>query len=166
MKNWRYYLGLFLFILTFIMPLFALFIPKLELSPGLSATLIGLCVAGGPEVVLILAAAVWGKETLNHFKQKVFNFFARFIKSLKPDYEVSKFWYYFWLVIWFGTAIPTMLNGYNDELLPFEAHSTERLYFFVAFDVLFILSFFGMGGQFWEKLGAIFRYDAPNKEAS
>lgn len=163
-KNWRYYAGMFFFSLTFILPLFALFIPRMDLDPSMNATLIGICVAGGPEVALILAAAIWGKETLDHFKQKVFSFFGRFFKSLKPDHEVSKFWYYFWLVIWIGTAVPAFLNAYDDELMPFEPHSIERLYFFITFDVLFILSFFGMGAQFWEKLGAIFRYDPPSDD--
>ena len=71
-RDWRYYVGLFMFVLSLILPLLALVIvPLLGLSPGLSAILFGLSVAGGPDVILVGAAAMLGKENLEFLFSKL-----------------------------------------------------------------------------------------------
>jgi hypothetical protein len=66
-KDWRFYAGLSALILAGVMPLLALAVPFLDLSAAVATTVVGLLVAGGPEVLLLVAAALLGKEALRYF---------------------------------------------------------------------------------------------------
>ncbi len=162
-KDNRYYLGLFFFILAMVFPVFGLLIPFLELTPSAKAFALTFTLAGGPEVALIVAAIFWGKETLQYFKRKVFDVLKRFVKSIKPRQYVGKRQYYFWLIIWLGTSIPAFIELYAPGLL-FPKNQEHKLYLAFGLDFIFITSFFMLGGQFWDKIGALFKYDAgPNE---
>ena len=159
-KDWKFYTGLSFFVFSIIMPVFALLIPFLHLSPGVSAALIALTIAGGPEIALILAAIFWGKETLNYFKNKVFTWLKRFFKNLKPPQYVGKTQYYIWLLVWIFSGVPGIIDTYFPDLI-FPEQQEQKIYLAILLDSLFVVSFFMLGGQFWDKIGAIFRYDAP-----
>ena len=62
-KDWRFYAGMTAMALAVIMPLSAVVVPVLGLSTTQSALLAGVLLAGGPEVLCILAVALLGKET-------------------------------------------------------------------------------------------------------
>jgi hypothetical protein len=66
-KDWRFYTGIAALVLALVLPLLGLAVPLLGLPTAVSAVLIGGLVAGGPEVMLVLAAAFLGKETLHVF---------------------------------------------------------------------------------------------------
>jgi hypothetical protein len=70
-KDWRFYTGLTALVLALLVPLLALGVPFLGLSTGISTVLIGGLVAGGPEVLVLVAAALLGKEVLYFFTQRV-----------------------------------------------------------------------------------------------
>jgi hypothetical protein len=69
-KDWRFYAGIAALLLAMVLPLFGLAVPLLGLSTAPSALLIGVLVAGGPEVLLLVAAALLGKDTLHAFFYK------------------------------------------------------------------------------------------------
>ena len=50
-RNWRFYLGMAALVLAVIMPLCAVLVPILGLATTHSAVLVGILVAGGPEVL-------------------------------------------------------------------------------------------------------------------
>ena len=54
--------------------------------------------------------------------------------------------------------IPTYIMAYMPQWLP--DHSAQRLYVNLAADFLFLTSLFVLGGDFWDKLRALFVYDA------
>ena len=56
--------------LAVIMPLSALVVPVLGLSTTQSALLAGVLLAGGPEVLCILAVALLGKEAFLYFAHR------------------------------------------------------------------------------------------------
>jgi len=58
-------------------------------------------------------------------------------------------------VIFLASPIPLYLNGYSPDLLPKEG----RHYILMAGDLAFVLSFFILGGGFWEKIKALFRWE-------
>jgi len=70
-KDWRFYTGLTVLVLALLVPLLALGVPFLGLSTGVSTVLIGGLVAGGPEVLVLVAAALLGKEVLHYFTQRL-----------------------------------------------------------------------------------------------
>ena len=66
-KNWRFYTGMGALVLAAVMPLFSLGIPLLGLPTAWAVTAAAGCIAGGPEVLLLVAAALLGKETVHYF---------------------------------------------------------------------------------------------------
>src|SRR5262245_64089846 len=66
-RNWRFYAGMTALVLAVILPLGALIVPMLGLPLAQSALLVGVLVAGGPEVLCIAAIALLGKETFHYF---------------------------------------------------------------------------------------------------
>lgn len=66
-KNWRYYTGMTALVLAAIAPLFSFAAPLLGLPTAWAVTVAAGCIAGGPEVLLLAAAALLGKETVHYF---------------------------------------------------------------------------------------------------
>ena len=157
-KDWRYYLGLILFVLSLILPLLALVIvPMLGVSPGISAVLYGLSVAGGPDLILIGAAALMGKENLEYLFSKLGNWFKRLVKwdqvsSGRYRIGVWLFWISILISLAFFYFLPETLREGNQPGWGF--------YVTVGADILFIISFFVLGAEFWGKLRALFQYNA------
>ncbi|MCP5504300.1 MAG: transporter suffix domain-containing protein [Chlamydiales bacterium] len=149
-KDWKYYLGMTFLVLSFLIPAIGFVFPFLGLPTTLAATLVGIFTVGIPEVMIILAVLCLGKETFNYYKQKIFK------KRKGQSKPVSKFRYYFGLVIFLASPIPLYMNGYSPDLLPNEG----RHYILMAGDFAFVLSFFILGGGFWEKIKALFRWDS------
>jgi hypothetical protein len=80
-RGWRYFTGLILFVLHLLLPVLALvFAPMLGLSTGISAILFSLSVAGGPDVLLIAAAALMGKDNLQYLFSKLGSWFKKLVK--------------------------------------------------------------------------------------
>jgi len=157
-KDWRYYLGLFLFILHLILPILALiFVPMLGLSTGVSTLLYGLSVAGGPDVLLIAAAALLGKDNLSYLFSKLGSGFKNLVKwdQVTPKRYRVGVWL---LVISVVTSLaifyifPASLRDGNQPGIGF--------YVTVGADILFIISFFVLGAEFWGKLQALFQFNA------
>jgi len=149
-KDWRYYLGLFIFIIHLILPILALIIvPMLGLSTGVSTLLYGLSVAGGPDVLLIAAAALLGKDNLTYLFSKLGSGFKNLVKwdQVTPQrYRLGV-----WLLVIFY-IVPESLRDGNQPGLGF--------YVTVGADILFIISFFVLGAEFWGKLQALFQFNA------
>lgn len=155
MKNkLRFYLGLSCFILSWILPLFGFIVARLDLSLAVKATIIGLLTVGGPEILGILAVVCLGKENLIVIKDKI----LAFLKLIKPAGLVSRWRYRIGLVMFLVPIIPTYIMAYVPQWLPDQ--SPQRLYVNLAADFIFLASLFVLGGDFWDKLRALFVYDA------
>lgn len=151
-KNWRYYLGLTCLGLGMVMPLFALLILPLDLPTEIKATIMGALSLGGPEVALVVAAALLGKDTLNAFKGRIF----AAIRRLLPSKPASKFRYYACLTVMLATYFGWYLYGYFGTFLPTELTSQTSL---VVGDIAFVIAFIVAGPEFWEKIRSIFRWE-------
>lgn len=66
-KDWRFYSGMGALVLAGILPLFSLALPALGLPTAWTAALVAVFIAGGPEVLMLVAAALMGKETMHYF---------------------------------------------------------------------------------------------------
>ena len=155
MKNkLRFYLGLSCFVLSWILPLFGFLVARLDLPLAVKATIIGLLTVGGPEIFGILAVVCLGKENLLVIKDKI----LAVLRLIKPAAVVSRWRYRLGLVMFLLPLIPTYIMAYVPQWLP--DHSPQRLYVNLAADFLFLTSLFVLGGDFWDKLRALFVYDA------
>ena len=157
-RDWRYYIGLFLFVLALILPLLGLaIVPLLGLGQGVSTALIGITLVGGPDVILIGSAALMGKENLEYLFSKLGGWFKRLVKwdEVSPGRYRTGVWL-FWISILAGFAF--------FWLFPSTLISAGKLgwgaYAIGAADILFVVSFFVLGAEFWGKLRALFQYDA------
>jgi hypothetical protein len=157
-RDWRYYLGLILFVLSLILPLLALVVvPLLGLSPGISTVLYGLSVAGGPDVILIGAAALMGKENLEYLFSKLGGWFKNLVKwdQVSPKrYRVGV-----WLLV-ISVLTSLVLFYIFPESLREGDQPGWGFYVTVGADILFIISFFVLGAEFWAKIRALFQYNA------
>lgn len=156
-KGWRYYLGLLLFVLHLILPLLALIIvPMLGMSTAISTVLYGLSVAGGPDLLLIAAAALLGKENLQYLFSKLGSWFKNLVKwdQVSPKrYRIG-----LWLMCL--SAITTaVLFHFFPETLTNGDQPGWGFYLTIGADILFTISFFVLGATFWAKIRALFQYD-------
>ncbi len=154
-KGWKYYIGMTCLIFSLGLPAFGFAIPFMGLQPTLAAILVGFLTIGGPEVMIFLAVLFLGKETLSYYKQKLYKCFFK-----RRKYEpVSKFRYYFGLVIFFASPTPLYFNAYGAQFLPADEHL--RHFILMGADLAFVLSFFILGGNFWEKFKSLFIWNYP-----
>lgn len=155
MKNrLRFYLGLSCFILSWILPLFGFLVARLDLPLAVKATIIGLLTVGGPELLGILAVVCLGKENLIVIKNTI----LAWVKLIKPAGQVGRGRYRLGLVMFLLPLIPAYIMAYAPQWLP--DNSPQRLYVNLAADFLFLASLFVLGGDFWDKLRALFVHDA------
>src|SRR5262249_4033178 len=76
-KGWRFYIGMTALALAVFMPLLGFGVPLLGLPAAWAVTAVAVCVAGGPEVLLLVAATLLGKETMHYFLVAAKNWFLR-----------------------------------------------------------------------------------------
>lgn len=154
MKDIKIYLGVGLLILSCVAPFLSFFVAGLNISLAAKATIIGLLTVGVPEVLAVLAVALLGKEAFDLLVAKFWGVF----RHLAPRGSVSRMRYRIGLVLFLLPAIPTYIMGYAPQFLP--DNSAWRLPINVVADVMFVSSLFVLGGDFWDKLRALFVYDA------
>jgi hypothetical protein len=116
------------------------------------ALLAGVLLAGGPEVLCILAVALLGKDTFRYFAHRVMTALRRAV----IDQPASKARYYTGLVVILLSWLPAYIYAYSPTLMP---GGDARIYILAAMDLAFVVSVFLMGGEFWEKVRRIFVYE-------
>ena len=148
--TWRFRLGVILFILGLIFPIFIPLALMIEMSAGMKTAVTGMMAVGIPELLWIAAAALVGKEGFKAIRDKFFRYFKKF----GPPQEVSKNRYRIGLIMFVGPLLFGWLEPYTSSILP--GYESNRLAYNVGGDVMFISSFFILGGNFWDKLQALF----------
>ena len=146
----KIFIGGSILIVGFLSPLFIPLVLSTSLSDGLKAILSGLLAFGIPEIFMIIAVAVMGKEGFNY----IMGGLGEFLKPLAPPDMVSKTRYtiglfMFFLPIAFGFLAP-YIGGH--------LHISEEneLIYHIAGDVLIFFSLFVLGGHFWDKIRSLF----------
>jgi hypothetical protein len=143
-----------IFVTGFLTPLLIPFVTSSNLSTGWKATLSGLLALGIPELFMIIAAAVAGKEGFSYIKSKIFGF----LKKHGPPDTVSKTRYRIGLVLFQIPIIVGWLLPYFTHLIPSYEKNSSLIN--VVGDVVLITSLFVLGGDFWDKLRSLFIYGA------
>lgn len=106
------------------------------------------------KVLLITAVAIMGKPGFNYVKQLLFGLFRKF----GPPQEVSRRRYRLGLILFMVPMLMTWIAPYVTGLL-----RPGSVYGFLqerSLELLLLIGLFFLGGEFWDKLGAMFRHRA------
>lgn len=152
--GWRLKLGITLFVSSILLPVIGVpLVAAMGLSTATVATVSGLLLAGA-EVLGIVAVAVMGKPGFAYIKNRVFGF----LRQYGPPAEVSRMRYRIGLVMF---AVPILFGWvapYAAELIP--GYAANTFTYAIAGDLLLLASLFVLGGDFWDKLRALFIHGA------
>ena len=146
----RFVIGGVLFVGGFLSPLLLPLITSSDLPGNWKAILSTLLVAGLPEVGMLLAVAVLGKQGFAQLKEM---FFSKFRKMTEPAavsvtrYRIGLFMFFTPLVV--GWLYPYLVNY-------FPVFASEDLQATIILDLIFAFSFLVLGAEFWGKIHALF----------
>ena len=149
-SNARLILGGAVIVVGFLSPLLIPLVASTNWSLGLKSAVSGLLALGIPEVFMIIGVAILGKEGYQFFKEKL----SAILRQFAPPDMVSSKRYRIGLVMfclpllfgWLGPYLVYLISGLKE--LP--------LWSYIVGDVIFIASFFVLGGNFWDKLNGLF----------
>ena len=146
--------GAVIFIIGVISPVFIPLVLSSGLPEWLIAILSGLLAFGIPELFMIIAVAILGKDGFAFLRSKL----GTFLKPLAPPDEVSKIRYNVGLVLF---SLP-IIFGFLSPYLDLKFHFLENIPFYINLitDAMIITSLFVLGGNFWDKLRSLFIYRA------
>jgi hypothetical protein len=152
--GWRFRIGIALFTMGLLSPLFVPLVTATNLSTEWKTTMSGLLLLGIPELLWLIAAAVMGKSGFDYIKSKAFGFVR---KHVLPD-SVSPMRYRIGLILLFLPLLFGWLAPYAPQLVP--TYGEHPFRWLVGGDLLVLASLLVLGGEFWDKLRALFVYGA------
>ena len=146
--------GTIVLVTGFLSPLLIPLVLASELSSTLKSVFSGLLAFGIPEIFMLVAIGIFGKEGFNYLKR----FIGLFIRRYGPPDEVSLLRYRIGLVLF---AIPLIVGLVLPYVL-FEFEFLMQIMFplIITLDALLLLSVFVLGGNFWDKLRGLFIHQA------
>lgn len=150
----RLTLGGVIFVVGLLCPLSIPWVASSGLPAGWKAVLSGLLLLGIPELMMMLAAAVLGKSGFHFLKGLLFGIFKR---HAIPK-EVSPTRYRIGLIMFLVPMLWGWLTPYVAQEIP--GYEEHRLAVGLLGDLLLLGSLFVLGGEFWEKLRALFIHRA------
>jgi hypothetical protein len=157
----RLLIGGVLFVGGFLSPLLIPLVTQSDLPANWKALLSTGLVAGLPEVGMLLAAAVLGKQGFALLKQKLF---ALLHKHTAPA-AVSVGRYRLGLVMFCIPLLAGWLSPYLVRVLPALSLEQGSLLPLILLDLMFASSFLVLGADFWEKIRRLFVYSQPSGSA-
>ncbi len=144
----RLILGGTIFISGFLSPLAIPLITSSTLSTEWKTMLSG--VLGVPEAFMLIAIAILGKQGFDYLKSRLW-------KAVRPADKVSSIRYRIGLVLFFTPILFGWLTPYLELWITvLEAHQIKLA---IAGDIIFAVSLFVLGGDFWLKIKALFTHD-------
>ena len=152
--GWRLRLGLIILVVGFLSPLAIPLITATELSSKWKTIISGALAVGIPEVFTVAAIAIMGKSGYNLIKERIFSF----LKKHGPPDRVSLTRYRIGLVMFVLPVLFGWLGPYGTHLIP--GYETHRFVVSLIGDVMFVASLFVLGGDFWDKIRALFSHSA------
>ncbi len=159
--GWRIKVGFVMFIVSIAWPLLMPVLLVFGVSTGAVAKISGILVISA-EVLLVAAAALTGKEGFAYIKQRVFGL----LKSYGPPEKVSASRYKIGLVMFTVPLLFAFLAPYLGKFVQLQI--AGNLFLAIAGDLSLLISLFLLGGDFWEKLRALYVHSAvaimPDKD--
>ncbi len=158
--GWRYRIGLIVLVASFLSPLLIPLVAASGATTELKAMLSGLLALGIPELGILVAVAILGKPGYDEIKRRIIGFLGKY----GPPDEVSPVRYRIGLVMFAGPLLIALLQPYAEhafaEARIIELLTANKLIAAAMGDVVFVLSFVVLGGEFWDKIRALFVHGA------
>lgn len=152
----RLFMGGALFIFGFLSPFLIPLVTQFDLPTKWKALLSTGLVVGLPEVGMVLAVAVLGKQGFALLKGKLF---ALLHKHTKPA-AITARRYHLGLVLFCIPLLVGWLTPYLARVLPVLSQEQAALLPVILLDLMFASSFLVLGEEFWEKIRRLFIYEA------
>lgn len=124
------------------------------LADGLKATLNGILLLGFPKLFLVLAVAIMGKPGFAYLKSLI----AKHFRRLAPPATVSPLRYRIGLIMLVTLIVLGSIGPYVAAVLPLRQEHPRLVA--MTGDLLILVSLFVLGGDFWDKLRALFVREA------
>ena len=147
--GWRFKLGITLFVMAFLLWLLVPLAAVIGLPASRIATLAGTIFIAN-KLLLLAVIGVMGKAGFQQLKGMVFGYAGK----LAPEAIVSTTRYQIGLVMFCLPLISGWLEPYVDALAPGLRPNLWQLQ--LLGDLMFVTSFFVLGGNFWAKVRALF----------
>lgn len=126
---------------------------RMDLATGLKATLNTILLLGFPKLFLVIAIAIMGKPGFAYLKSLLGSHFKR----LAPADVVSPLRYRIGLIILIAVIV---LSSIGDYVVGGAFREQNRHLVAMTGDLLIVVSLFLLGGNFWDKLRALFIREA------
>lgn len=146
--------GLIVFIISMLSPLLIPLVILLNISPSSKAVLSGLLVFGVPEIGMLIAVAILGKEGFAYLKSRLFFW----LKQTVIATNVSRIRYRVGIILFSTILIIDLFTPYINYFSSISIQPYQYYYIFIL-DFLLLVALFILGGNFWDKLKALFIYD-------
>ncbi len=151
--NMRLKLGVALLVIGLIMPFCAFLVAGTDWPAAVKTVVSGILVLGF-EILMFPAIALMGKENFDRIIARVMGV----LKMLKPASTVNRSRYTIGLVLLVVPILLSWITSYVPSWLT--EGNAARLWINLGLDLIVVTSLFVLGGDFWDKLKALFRYDA------
>lgn len=149
----RFILGTSVFGFGMLCPLFVPLVATSGLSTSWKATLSGVLLLGIPEVCLLIAVAILGKPGYEEMKRRLLAVFS----SIRPAGDVSPVRHRIGVVMF---ILPTLFGWLYPYVVLWLSELAEyELQLAIILDTIFFTSLFVLGGDFWDRLQALFVRD-------
>ncbi len=146
----RLWLGILILVIGFLSPLLIPLILATELSTSTKSVISGLLAFGIPELFMVVAIGIMGKDGFNYLKR----YLSLVLRRYGPPDEVSPIRYNIGLIMFILPLVVSFIAPYFGHKLAFFENS-EITIMIILHTMLFI-SLFVLGGDFWEKLRGLF----------
>jgi len=146
--------GGIVFVSGFLSPLLIPYVISLDLSTTLTSIISGLLAIGVPELFMLIAVAILGKDGFQYLKQKIFRLFRKY----GPPDTVSLRRYRLGLILFSVNLIAAFILPYIMDVIPFLKNNL--LLIIISGDSILVISLFILGGDFWDKLRSLFIYSS------
>ena len=158
--GWRFRLGLTILVVGWLCPLLIPLITRTSLATEWKTIISGLLAVGIPEVLTVVAIAIMGKSGYNLIKERIFSF----LKKHGPPDRVSLARYRIGLVMFVLPIVFGWLGPYGAQRIP--GYEANRFVVSLIGDIMFVASLFVLGGDFWDKVRALFIHQAKVEVAA
>ena len=153
-SDWKFPLGVVIFVIGLAAPAAIPVVASSGLPDSWKVVASTALAVGVPEIMMLTAATVMGKEGFAEIKRGV----GRFFRHYGPPDRVGPMRYRIGLVMFVAPLLLGWLGPYAGDHLP--GFRTYNVQWSVGSDAVFVASLFVLGGDFWDKLHSLFRRDA------
>ncbi|MEP9373804.1 transporter suffix domain-containing protein [Mesorhizobium sp. KR1-2] len=151
-RGWRFRCGIALFVLAVVLVLMIPLLAALGLQPATLAAITG-AVFIINKILLVMVIALVGKAGFQELKNILVSYVPR-LHGLGPVGPVGPVRHAIGLVMFWVPLTWSILEPYIDHFWP--GIRPNRWEYQLAGDLIFVAGFFVLGGNFWEKVQALF----------